>query len=210
MAPLIILLLILVISRFYWQVDIHDYLFQYWVAGVIQSHFSVLLHLPLLADGGFPWWADVSRDLQALPDVIQDRAVLLGSFHTRPSHWLPGSLWTNPLFSHRWPGQPMTEDPLRLWAGRLLAVLIQCDTLGTPISIVIPGRIVWGHLYPANKGPSFISHQKHPSLPLLASILTFPLTCSQLKTKIKYLCWKLEMLGLKTNSSENFPLEQCP
>lgn len=105
---------------------------------------------------------------------------------------------------------PWLRTPLRLWAGRLLAVLIQCDTLGTPISIVIPGRIVWGHLYPANKGPSFISHQKHPSLPLLASILTFPLTCSQLKTKIKYLCWKLEMLGLKTNSSENFPLEQCP
>lgn len=49
-----------------------------------------------------------------------------------------------------------------------------------------------------------------PPCPCWASILTFPLTCSHLKTKIKYLCWKLEMLGLKTNSSENFPLEQCP
>lgn len=34
------------------------------------------------------------------------------------------------------------RTPLRLWAGRLLAVLIQCDTLGIPIPIVIPARIV--------------------------------------------------------------------
>lgn len=37
---------------------------------------------------------------------------------------------------------PWFRTPLRLWAGRLLAMLIQRDTLGTPIPSVIPARIV--------------------------------------------------------------------
>ena len=153
MAPLIILLLTLVISRFYWQVDIHDYLFQYWVARVIQSHFSVLLHLPLLADGGFPWWTDVSRDLQALPDVIHDRAVLLGSFHTRPSHWLPGSLWTNPLFSHRWPGQPMPEDPSQTVGRKASCSAYPMWHSGDPHTHCDPWQDYMRALVPCQQGP---------------------------------------------------------